>query len=770
MSYKATDNILFLTSYPPRECGIATFTQDLIQSLAQQFSDSYQFKVCALEEEEYPPRTYPKEVVATLQAHNLEACAAMARKINQDASIKLVCIQHEFGLFGGAWGDHVMAFIYSLNKPFVLTLHTVLPEPSVELQKLMQNIASQAHQLVVMTQRSADLLHTDYGIPPSHVQVIPHGTHLSPWKDPQALKEKYRLSSKKVLATFGLLSENKGIENAIEALVEIRKQIPDVVYLVLGRTHPVVAAQEGERYRQMLEEKVAAYGLQDCVRFVNKYLELEELLDYLCLTDVYLFVSKDPYQAVSGTFTYALSSACPIISTPIPHAQEMLQHDMGVLLKDFNKPDQIAEAAIKLLSDEALRQQMSHNAYYHTRNAIWQNVAVAYAQLFHRVTGSASALHYNLLPLNLDHIRKLTTPFGIIQFSDFGLPNLDSGYTLDDNARALIAMCMYYEATRDARSLELIEKYLNFVIYCQQPDGNFLNYVDQHKKFTLQNQDVNLEDAAMRAVWALGTVISHHRLLPARLVLKAKHSFRQSLEAVRAIDSPRARAFAIKGLYCYDRVEQDLVVRQILDELARGLLDKYNGVATPEWRWFEEYLTYANSVLSEAMLYAYLATGRKEYRKTAKQSFDFLLRYLFLEDHRIKLISNRGWLLKGAVREDGGEQSIDVCYTITTLSLFYETTGKPSYREKLNAAFNWYLGNNHLNQIIYNPVTGGCFDGLEENHVNQNQGAESTVCYLIARLQVALQQQWEQTYTPYSIMVGREYSVTRENVIKQSVA
>ena len=771
MSYKVKPTVLFLTTYPPRECGIATFTQDMVHALTQQFRASYDFKICALEEGFEHQRTYPEEVVATLNAHDLKACADSAEQINRDPSVRVVCIQHEFGLFGGERGDHVLAFLYSLNKPAIVSLHTVLPNPDAKLRRLMHNIARTAQKLVVMTHRSAEILLNEYGLDPEMLTVIPHGTHLTPWHDAALLKEKYGLRGKKVLATFGLLSENKGIENAIEALSRIKESLPEVTYLILGKTHPVVVKQEGERYREKLQHLVRQRGLEDHMRFVNKYLSLDELLEYLSLTDTYLFVSKDPNQAVSGTFSYAMSCACPIISTPMPHAQEMLKEDMGILLQDFNQPAQIAEAAIKILSDDTLRQHMSNNAYYYTRDAIWQNVAVKYAQLFQQVDDPSGILRYDLPDVTLDHLRKLTTPVGMIQFANFGIPDLDSGYTLDDNARALIALCMHYHTLREPQSLPLLETYLDFVVSCQQADGSFLNYVDKHRQFTPQNDAVNLEDAAMRAVWSLGTVVHYHKVLPSDLVMKAKLALVRSLLVIREVDSPRARAFAIKGLYAYYQVEPDTVVRETIDHLAKGLLSKFTATAIPEWNWFEDYLTYANSVLSEGMMYAYLATQREEYQRVAYQSFDFLIQCLFVNKDQIKVVSNDGWWMKGEECKSGGEQPIDVCYTIMALSLFYQVSHRPSYQQKLHAAFSWYLGNNHLSQIVYNPVTGGCFDGLEEGHVNQNQGAESTVCYLIARLKMELEhfavQKPDQVY---KIMVGQNYSVTREDRLGRSVA
>ncbi|MGB3586114.1 MAG: glycosyltransferase [Tunicatimonas sp.] len=771
MSYPTSSTVLFLSSYPSRECGIATFTQDMIQALSAQFGDAYNFQVCALEEGQKHQRTYPNEVVATLNTESVAECAKLAKEVNADAGIQVVCLQHEFGLFGGDRGDNVMAFLLSVKKPVILTMHTVLPQPPRKLKRLVRDISQHVQQVVVMTQRSATILQSEYGVSNKKMSLIPHGIHLRQQLNPEQLKEKYALEGKKVLSTFGLLSANKGIESALEALAIIKEEAPNVCYLVLGKTHPVVVEQEGEVYRKKLEGKVKSLGLEDNVRFVNQYLSLDKLLDYLSLTDVYLFMSKDPNQAVSGTFTYAMSCGCPVVSTPMAHAQEVLTPDTGALLKSFDDPNEIAEATIRILSDSALQKHMSRNAHYATREAVWPNVAVRYAQLFHQAANPDEVLHYNLPPVTLQHIRRLTTNKGMIQFTQFDQPDVKSGYTLDDNARALIAMCMHYHAFREAKTINLLETYLDFIISCQQKDGTFLNYVDENGSFTAQNLDVNLEDATMRAVWSLGTVVYYQNVLPADLVTKASLALVRSLEVARKVDSPRARAFAIKGLSAYYRIQPDATVLEVIDHLALGLLDKFNGVATEDWLWFEEYLTYANSVLSESMLLAFLATGREEYRQVAYRSFDFLLRCLFIQEDQIKVISNNGWLMKGEECKNGGEQPIDVCYTITALSLFHRVSRRKSYQDKLHAAFHWYLGNNHLKQIIYNPATGGCFDGLEEQYVNQNQGAESTVCYLIARLQIELEyDSINLSRQNYKIMVGQQYSVTRDSHQNRSVA
>jgi hypothetical protein len=583
-----------------------------------------------------------------------------------------------------------------------------------------------------MTNTSAEILTNDYYVPRQKVSVIAHGTHLVLHIDEKVLKEKYTLKNRKVLTTFGLLSSGKGIETTIDALPSIVKACPDVIFLVIGKTHPEVVKEEGEKYREMLENKVKQLGLKDHVRFINKYLELPELLEYLQLTDIYLFTTNDPNQAVSGTFAYAMSCACPIISTPIPHAKEVLDGDIGIIF-DFRNSLQLANAVILLLKDDSLRKNMSVTVLQKIISTAWENSAVAHAILFHKILGEKTPLHYNIPEINLDHLKKMTTDTGMIQFSKINQPDISTGYTLDDNARALIAMCMVYQSTGDKKSIIYIRKYLNFIKYCQQADGKFLNYVDKDLKFTDQNSAVNLDDSNGRAIWALGYLMSLIGLLPAEIISDADKIIEKSLSCLAAIDSPRAMSLTIKGLYFYNTVLKSSRNLVIIRTFADRLVQMYNHESEMKWEWFEGYLTYANSILPEAMLYAWLMTGEISYIDIARSSLKFLLLQIFNDDG-IKVISNRNWLLKGKKSEDFGEQPIDVAYTIMTLSKFYDVFHDEDYFLKMETAFNWFLGKNHLHQIIYNPCTGGCYDGLEEANVNLNQGAESTVSYLMACL------------------------------------
>jgi glycosyltransferase involved in cell wall biosynthesis/uncharacterized protein YyaL (SSP411 family) len=725
--------ILFITSYPPRECGIATYSQDLIFSLNNKFGKSFNIKICALEHKN-DNYSYNDDVHYVLETDNQYSYLELAENINENTNISMVVIQHEFGLFKTNEEDFIQ-FLQSLNKPIIVAFHTVLPNPNDLLRKNVQQINEIAESLIVMTKSSAALLVTDYSILNEKIEVIPHGTHLVEHTSKTILKEKYNFTGRKIISTFGLLSSGKCIETSINALREIVKKHPEVLFLVIGKTHPNVVKTDGEKYRSTLQAKINALQLNKYVQFINEYLPLDQLLEYLQLTDIYLFTSKDRNQAVSGTFSYAISCGCPIISTPIPHAVEVLQNGTGIII-DFENPKQLAEQVNILLDNEQLCKEISSSGIHKLAPTAWENSAIAHALLFERISEGKVELLYKIPQINLNHFKKMTTKFGMIQFSIINQPDIATGYTLDDNARALVAICQHYELTEDAADLEYINLYFNFIKFCLQPEGYFLNYVDVDKKFTKQNSE-NLADSNGRAIWALGYLISISDLLPVELVEKVKKTMQLALANVHKIHSPRAMAFIIKGIYYSNTKNASVENLIILKHLADRLVQMYKHESAENWQWFESYLTYGNSILPEAMLCAHLAMDTCIYKEIAKSSFDFLLSKIFRKNE-INVISNKGWLHHNKHDEPkiGGEQPIDVAYSIMALSKFYNAFHEEDYLDKMEIAFDWFLGKNHLKQIIYNPCTGGCYDGLEDTYINLNQGAESTVSYLMARLTI----------------------------------
>jgi glycosyltransferase involved in cell wall biosynthesis len=725
--------ILFITSYPPRECGIATYSHDLVSALQRKFADSFTILVCPLETATEHHRY--NDALHILNTESARDFYQLAEDINRNDAIKIILLQHEFGFFAQSETDF-LKFMESLNKQVIVTFHTVLPQPDKAMQSHVQRIAAIAGSIIVMTKSSEQILVSDYDINPDKIVVIPHGTHLVPLAEKETLKTKYGLSGKKVLSTFGLLSSGKNIETTLQALPEIVKEHPDVLFLIIGKTHPSVIKQEGELYRKTLHAIVEKLELEPYVKFINQFLPLPELLEYLQLTDIYLFTSNNPNQAVSGTFSYAISSGCPVISTPIPHAREVLQNDAGITIP-FGNSKQLCKAVNGLLHDDLLRANMSSNGLHKMAATAWENSAIAHALLFEELGAEDVVLKFTLPPINLEHIKKMTTHFGIIQFAKISHPDILSGYTLDDNARALVAMCQLYQLDHSIECLQYIRRYFAFIKTCLQPDGSFFNYMDEMETFTPQNETTNLADSNGRAVWALGFLISLRDYLPVELVAEAQSTMQSLLRSKIEVFSPRAMSFIIKGLYyrhTKDKFEGDLIT---IKKFANRLVAMYRHESTAEWLWFESYLTYANSVLSEAMLCAWAMTGDVIYKDIAEKSFDFLLSKTFSGSY-INVISNKTWLQKSSSEPTipGGEQPIDVAYTILALKRFYDVFKKAIYKQKLEDGFSWFLGNNHLHQIMYNPSTGGCYDGLEEFNVNLNQGAESTVSYLMARLVV----------------------------------
>ena len=724
--------MLIVSSYPPRECGLATFSNDVLNSVKKVFGNTLPIEVCTLQNNNRQ-FNYGDEVKYTISSSSVDEYRLVAEQINERNDIGLVCIQHEFGLHGGDYGDYFLVFLLALNKPIMTVFHTVLPDPDEKRRKVVQAIVDLSNRIVVLTNKSQEILINQYGSQKSKINVIPHGTHTVLWEQKELLKNKYHFSDKIVMSNFGLISENKNIETVLHALPEIVAKHPEVIYMIIGKTHPEIIKREGEKYRHKLMNIVQEYQLENNVIFINEFLELKQLLEYLTLSDIYLFSSKDRNQAVSGTFAYALSCGCAVISTPIPHAIEAFQDGNGILLKEFDNSMEFQKAILELVENKEKRIAMGRNAYSLSNTTTWENIAIKYGLLFGELTNKEEDLRFNFPPIKLDHIKELTTDYGMLQFSKFSEPDRDSGYTLDDNARALIDMVMYYSHYQDDETLRLADIYLNFMEDIQREDGFFNNYKDFERQLTAQNLEVNLEDANGRALWSLGYVISNRQILPINLVIRAENCWAKAFIRIYEISSPRAIAYTLKGLYYYYSVHPKESVRVYIEQLADRLLELYNINSEEYWCWYEDYMTYVNNVLPEAMMFSFLATGEPKYLKIATITFDFLLSHYFMKG-QLKVISNRGWFKKQNERFFYGEQPIEVATTIITLDLFYQVTGNVKYKDQLEVAFNWFLGNNHLKQIMYNPENSASYDGLEDKTVNINQGAESTLCFFKAQL------------------------------------
>lgn len=723
--------IVFLSTFPPQRCGIATFTADLAEAIDQMFAPSIKSKIVAMNLTELSHFPYTDKVIFQVSQPIEKDYVNAANKLNQLKEVRIVNIQHEFGIFGGEYGSHLFLFLEKLQKPIITTLHTVLPAPDERMRKAVQTIMKYSKGIIVMTQSSKELLKRDYGLDPDRIQVIPHGIHNVPYRTSEKAKSVLGFSGKLVLSTFGLLNSGKGIEYVIEALPPVVEKFPHVRFLIAGVTHPVVLKQEGENYRNSLVKKIYELGLSDYVSFYNTYLTLNDLHRFLEATDIYLSTSLNPNQTVSGTLSYALGSGRPVISTAFAQSKEVITHEVGILI-DFKNPQAFTDAIIKLLGNEMLRLQMGKNAYFRTRHMTWENVALSYLKYFSQFAPELTLGQKKLPPIKLTHLAKLTDDFGIIQFAKLTEPDISSGYTVDDNARALIVATLNYKKFKTRSSLELVSVYLNFLCRTAKPDGHFNNYVDSNRAIDKQrNLQENSEDSSARCLYALA-LISTTEEIPKRFRKQAHFFFETSFRKNITFSSPRAIAFYIKALSCLLSKWKAPKVLAALRYHCEQLLALYEKSHSPDWEWFEHYLAYSNAILPEALLLGYKITGERRYLEVSKKTLNFLIKHTFKNGMYIP-IGQSGWFSKGGIRHYFDQQPEDVAATVSALNTMFKVTNMKHYKELAYIAFNWFLGDNSLGQIVYDRTTGGCYDGVGEKFINLNQGAESTISYLLAR-------------------------------------
>jgi len=717
--------ICFLSNFPPKECGIATFTKDLVLSMNKRFNPILKSRVIAIngEEDFY---NYNNKVVMQLNKEDIEDYITTAKKINDSNDIKLICIQHEFGIFGGEYGSHLIHFLEKVKKPVVVTFHSVLPEPDETRKRIVKLIASRSAAIIVMANSAIDILNRDYNIEKSKIHLVYHGIPDVAFSSNNYFKKKLKLDDKIVLSTFGLLSRGKGIEYMIKSLPPLIEKYPNLLYLVIGQTHPVIRREEGEEYRNQLVALVDKLGLKNNVKFYNKYLSLQEIIQHLLASDIYVCTNLDKNQIVSGTLSYALGCGRAVISTPSIYAEEILSDERGLLTK-FKNPESFTKAIDTILSDKELKKELERRAYSSSRQMTWQNVASRYLSVFNNVVRLREETTKKYPTINLNHLRNLTDNFGCIQFAKDTTPDKSSGYTLDDNARALITTTLYDSLFNTKQSLNLTETYLNFIEHTQDENGNFKNNFDN------ENETLNpySEDAFGRAIWALGYAINKSN--DELIIKKAKDLFEKSYEKIDGLVSPRAKAFSILGLcYYHKKYENNKNILEI-KKLADSLVDSYERESSEDWHWFEESLTYSNSKLPEALFLAYDITSEKKYLEIAEKTLNFLSEIVFIDDELLP-IGQEGWFNKNGERALFDQQPVDASSMVQTYLLAYLITENKHYHEKAVLSFNWFLGRNYLKQMVYNETTGGCYDGLSKDNLNLNQGAESTISYLLARL------------------------------------
>ncbi|MFO7675717.1 MAG: glycosyltransferase family 4 protein [bacterium] len=732
--------VAFIGNYVPRRCGIATFTADICESMAREAPD-IEFLTAAMNDrvEGYD---YPDRVRFEVAQNDVAEYRQLADFLNM-GRVDLVCIQHEYGIFGGPAGSHLLMTQRRLRMPVVTTLHTVLREPDDQQRKTLTEVCQLSDRVIVMSELCRRLLGEVYGVPEAKIDLIHHGIPDIPFVDPNYYKDLFGVEGRRVMLTFGLLSPSKGIENVIKALPAISERYPDIVYLVLGVTHPHVKREKGEEYRVELQRLARDLGVQDHVVFHNRFVDIDELCRFLGAADVYITPYLNPAQAVSGTLAYSLGSGKAVVSTPYWYAEELLAEGRGRVVP-FRDPGAIAATTVELFANEAERHIMRKQAYAFGRRMIWKEVARDYLACFQRAAGERlrgpvlvdrvaveDPLDMALPELNLDHLLTLTDDTGIIQHARNTVPNLSEGYTIDDNIRALIVVLRAQAHDKDTALLRrLTGRYLAFVAYAFNRDnGRFRNFLGYDRRWL---EAAGSEDAHGRALWGLGYAIRASR--DDAFVALAMNLFDAALPAVELFTSPRAWAYTLLGLSYYARRFPGASnASRVRDALAKRLLAQYRAGAGDDWPWFERALAYGNARLSQALIRAGADLANEEMTRAGLESLEWLVRMQTAAAGNFSPVPNTGWQC-GKPRSHFDQQPIEAQCTVEACFRAWRVTGERRWRERMSLAFEWFLGRNDLGRPLYDYASGGCHDGLHPQGVSANEGAESTLAFLGALL------------------------------------
>ncbi|MCL5264630.1 MAG: glycosyltransferase family 4 protein [Chloroflexi bacterium] len=732
--------VILVGSYFPRRCGIATFTYDLTHSLSDILGRE-RCRVVAVNNrlEGY---SYPQEVSFEIQQDRIQDYQRAAEYINF-SNAKLVCLQHEFGIFGGRAGVYLSSLIDNLKKPLVTTLHTVIKEPTAEYRKAMDHVVRQSQMLVVMSETGSVMLQEVYGVDQERIAVIPHGVPDFHFVDPNFFKDQLGVEGRFVILTFGLIGPNKGIEVMLEALPPVVERHPEITYVILGATHPEVAKTQGERYRLSLERKARDLGLQSNVVFQNRFVDIGELCDYICASDLYVTPYLSQEQIVSGTLAYAVGAGKAVISTPYWYAAEILDDGRGILV-GFKNVAELSGALLDLLDNPVQLHRMRKKAYEFGRQMVWKEVANRYVEVLHKVLQSDAAIQMKvslgqrMLPqatlpeIKLDHLWLLTDEVGILQHAAYGVPDRNHGYSTDDVARALVVVQHLQQENVTDDLHQPVSTYLSYLHHAQTLDGHFRNYVSYERRFL---DEKGSEDMLGRVVWGLGTTVrltssENLRALAQNMVEKAEPHLHQ-------LNAPRAKAYAMCGLHAIlQRYEGASWCRRLVRKLADDMAELYEVYRKSDWEWFEPIITYGNAKLSEAMLLAFEVTGEAAFKQIGLNTLDFLTKCQF-NGQFFDLVGNDGWFPYGGAKATFGQQPIDAGYLVQAYTTAHRLTNETHYLTLAQLAFEWFLGRNRCGAPLYDFTTGACADGLDSQGVSQNQGAESVICYLLALLGVS---------------------------------
>ena len=753
--------IAFLGNYLPRKCGIATFTSDLLGAVAERHPQSRCFAVPVNDIEGC--YRYPDVVRFEIEERDLASYRRAADFLNTSEA-DAVSVQHEFGIFGGPAGSHLLTLLRELIAPVVTTLHTVLRTPNSDQRRVMNELLALSTRVVVMTERGQTILQEVYQVPAAKIDLIPHGIPDVPFFAPDCYKGQFGVTGKQVLLTFGLLSPNKGIEHVLSALPAVVAEFPDVVYILLGATHPNELRTRGEAYRLNLESIARKNKIENNVIFHNRFVELKELTEFIGAADLYITPYLDEAQITSGTLAYAFGAGKAVISTPYWHAAELLRDQRGVLVP-FADPAAISREVSGLLRDETRRHAMSDTAYKLGREMVWSNTARLYMRSFEAARRQAQAApresavvsEFGRRPhrspeLNLDHLYRMTDSTGIFQHARFTAPNLSEGYCTDDNARALILavlLCQSEEAPKSVRALATT--YAAFLKGAFNPKtARFRNFLSADRRWL---DEEGSEDSQGRAIWALGAAVGRSPHWSSRTM--AEQLFTQALPAVLDFTSPRAWAFSLIGIDEYlCRVQNDGPALNVREELTARLVGIFDKVAQPGWSWFEEELTYDNAKLAHALIVSGRATGQKSVYERGIRALRWLVGVQTSQQGKLRPIGSNGFYKRNGARADFDQQPIEAQSTVSACLEAYRATADPWWHEQAQRAFDWFLGWNDLGLELYAAQSGGCRDGLHADRSNENQGAESMLAFLLSLAEMRLTQNISDT-VPRAVLAAR---------------
>lgn len=731
--------LAFIGTYPPRECGIGTFTNNLLKSmLIDSESGEYRHEgfVVALNDNDLTYE-YPEEVKLVIRQEYQEDYLQAAKFINLSGA-DLCILEHEFGIFGGQNGVYILPLLHRLEVPLIVTLHTILNTPSYNEKAILQEICKMALRIVVMSHKATEFLVNIYNVPEEKIVFIEHGVpdiHFSQEKS----KKEFKLESKKVLLTFGFIGRNKGIETVIKALPEVVEKHPDVIYIILGKTHPNVLRHSGEEYRIFLMRQVKNFQLEKHVVFLNEFIDEQDLFKYLCASDIYITPYLNEAQITSGTLSYAVGVGSAVISTPYWHAAELLAEGRGKLF-NFNDSGHLTHTLVELLDKPWQLNELKRKAYDYGRKITWPKTGEKYVALastilkdgYKLVAKKDTVLDFLILPpFSLTHINRLTDDTGIIQHAKFGIPNLKEGYCLDDNSRALLMVLMAYRQMKNMRALELSPIYLSYIHYMQNTNGTFKNFLSFSRNYM---DEVGSEDSFGRTIWALGYLLGNapndaYYQTGRLLFFNAAPNF-ENLKSIRSI------ANTMIGISYYLKSNPyDDTMTERLRNLANILIRHYHENETSDWKWFESLLAYDNGILPLALLHSAGILNDNKITQIALQTMDFLTKHT-LKDNYLSIIGNEKWFKKEGERSVFAQQPIDAMAMVLMYHQAFHVTKDKDYLNKLYTSFLWFLGENDLRMSLYDFETQGCCDGFESYGVNRNQGAESSLAYLISHLTV----------------------------------